>query len=109
MEGSQIGAHGMSIYDQTEVSREKRKGWFKKTAVEAKNWLEIIIITLICSIVQYTICHLTGITPEIMCYLIIGVKLTIEVKEQKNRKGSSTGDNQSNPTRDIKEKETSYQ
>ena len=56
----------------------------------------------------YTIRHLTGIAPEIMCYLIIGMKLTIDVREQKNKKGSSTGD-QSSPTREIKEKETKLQ
>ena len=37
----------------------------------------------------YTISYLTGIAPEIMCYFMVGVKLTIEVKEQKNKKNHS--------------------
>ena len=105
MEGSRIGTDNMSMCDQTETSQEKSEGLLRETMTKARNWIEIIIATLLCSMILYTIRQLTGIAPEIMCYLIIGMKLTIDVKEQKNKKGSLLGD-QNDSTKEIGKKGT---
>ena len=105
MKVSRIGTDDMSMCDQTETSQEKSEGLIRETMTKARNWIEIIIATLLCSMILHTICHLTGIAREIMCYLVIGMKLTIDVKEQKNKKGSLLGD-QNNSTKEIGKKGT---
>ena len=55
---------------------------------QARNWTETIIVALLCSLMLYTIRCLTGMAPEIMCYLIVGMKITMDIKEQRRREES---------------------
>ena len=82
---SKLGTEKCRIYFQDEANEEDSEEPLNKTMTKARNWTETIIVALLCSMVLYTIHSLTGMAPEIMCYLIVGIKITMDVKEQRKR------------------------
>ena len=85
-DASWIGASNrINILDHKEIGQERteRKRLPTEITVEAWDCLKKFIITLMGLVTLYTIYYMTGMTPEIMCYFIVGIKLTMEVKEPK--------------------------
>ena len=100
---SQIGTEKFIIYSQEKANEEGSDKPFNNKMTKARSWTETIILALLCSMMLYTVQCLTGMAPEVMCYLIVGTKISMDIKEQRGKEESPIKDQED--TSKIKKRE----
>ena len=89
-EDSQIGTEEFRLYSQEMTKKENSDELTSDRGTKARNWIWIILMVLLSTLLPPTVHCLTGMAPNIMYYLMTGVQIIMYVKfnTQSRRKKS---------------------
>ena len=89
-EDSQIGTEEARLYSQEVTNKEN-----SDEPTKARNWIWVMLMVLLSTMLPPAVHCLTGMAPNIMYYLMTGVQIIMYVKSNtQNSKKKSTTENQ---------------